>query len=369
MTKSTKPKKQSNTRIEGNVTGKNVIIGNDNTINVQEAIKTAYGLLTIPSPVTDFTGREAELAQLKSAFTNGAIITGLSGSGGIGKTELARKLAYEIATNYPDAQLNIDLLGTSEKPTSPVEVMRRLLEPFYTDQKLPDDETQLKGLYQETFANKKVLLLLDNAFDLAQVRPLIPPAPSAAIITSRQHFSLPEFGMREPLRLDVLSPEKAREFLRGASPKLNDSPAQEVEQLAKLCGHLPLALRVAASLLNDRPDWTASALINRLQDEHTRLKRLKREGDHDVEAMLNLSYEQLSDDLKKHIRALGIFTAPFAKVSAQAVLEIADEEELDEVLGKLITRSFLNSQRSDGVVDNLYSLHDLTRLYAAQKNA
>ena len=153
MTKSTKPKKQSNTRIEGNVTGGNVIIGNDNTINVQETIKTAYGLLTIPSPVTDFTGREAELAQLKSAFTNGAIITGLSGSGGIGKTELARKLAHEIAANYPDAQLNIDLFGTSEKPTSPVDVMRRLLEPFY--QKLPDDETQIKGLYQETFANKK----------------------------------------------------------------------------------------------------------------------------------------------------------------------------------------------------------------------
>jgi tetratricopeptide (TPR) repeat protein len=97
------------------------------------------------------------------------------------------------------------------------------------------------------------------------------------------------------------------------------------------------------------------------------LKRLKREGDYDVEAMLNLSYELLDADLKKYSRALGIFTAPFAKVSAQAVLGIADADELDEVLGKLMARSFLNTQSSQAVVTDLYSLHDLTRLYAIQK--
>ena len=166
------------------------------------------------------------------------------------------------------------------------------------DKNYPDDEIQLKNLYQQTFGKKKVLLLLDNAANAAQVRPLIPPAPSAAIITSRQHFSLTEFGLHEPVRLDVLSSEKACELLRVASPKLNDSPENEVNELAKLCGHLPLALRVAASLLNDRSDWTVSTLINRLQDEHTCLKRLKREGDYDVAATLNLSYELLSDDLK-----------------------------------------------------------------------
>ncbi len=378
MTKSSKPKKKQ----EANVSAENnsVAVGNveiggsvggnfqiGNITNNFETLKTTYGLFTIPQPVTDFTGREEELAQLKASFEKGAIISGLSGSGGVGKTELARKLAHEIADYFPDAQMSIDLLGTSEKPTTPEDVMRRLLEPFYVGQKLPDDETQLRGLYQQTFANKKVLLLLDNAANAAQVRPLIPPAPSAAIITSRQHFSLTEFGMREPLRLDVLSPEKASELLRGASPKLNDASTEEANQLSKLCGYLPLALRVAASLLNDRPDWTVATLLNRLQDEHTRLKRLKREGDYDVEAMLNLSYELLNDDLKKNFRTLGIFTAPFAKVSASAVLEIEDEEELDGVLGKLLGRNFLNSQTSQGVVETLYSLHDLTRLYATQK--
>jgi len=370
MNKSSKTKKQKEQpaiHVGGGVTGDHIIIGNDNTVNVQEVLKTTYGLFTIPQPVTDFTGREAELAGLKASFTNGAIITGLSGAGGIGKTELARKLAQDIAENFPDARMNIDLLGTSEKPTSPEDAMRRLLEPFCIGQKLPDDETQLKGLYQQTFGTKKVLLLLDNAANAAQVRPLIPPAPSAAIITSRQHFSLTEFGMHEPLRLDVLSPEQAREFLRGASPKLNESQDAEVNALAKLCGHLPLALRVAASLLNDRSDWTVNTLLNRLQDEHTRLKRLKREGDYDVEAMLNLSYELLDADLKKYSRALGIFTTPFTKISAQAVLGIVDADELDEALGKLMARSFLNTQSSQAVVTDLYSLHDLTRLYATQK--
>ena len=187
MNKSSKTKMQKEQpaiHVGGGVTGDHIIIGNDNTVNVQEVLKTTYGLFTIPLPVTDFTGREVELAGLKASFTNGAIITGLSGAGGIGKTELARKLAQDIAENFPDARMNIDLLGTSEKPTSPEDAMRRLLEPFYIGQKLPDDETQLKGLYQQTFGTKKVLLLLDNAANAAQVRPLIPPAPSAAIITS-----------------------------------------------------------------------------------------------------------------------------------------------------------------------------------------
>ncbi len=369
MAKSSKPKKkqEADIHVGGSVIGDNIVIGSHNKITFQEVLKTTYGLFTIPQPVTDFTGREEELAQLKASFEKGTIISGLSGSGGVGKTELARKLAHEIADHFPDAQMNVDLLGTSEKPTSPEDVIRHLLEPFYVGQKLPDDETQLKGLYQQTFANKKALLLLDNAANAAQVRPLIPPAPSAAIITSRQHFSLTEFGMHEPLRLDVLSPDKASELLRGASPKLNDASVEEVIELAKLCGHLPLALRVAASLLNDRPDWTVATLLHRLQDEHMRLKRLKREGDYDVEAMLNLSYELLDDGLKKYFRALGIFTAPFAKISALTVLGIEDEDDLDDVLGKLLGRNFLNSQTSQGVVETLYSLHDLTRLYATEK--
>jgi hypothetical protein len=103
MPKSSKPKKQSDQpkiHVGGDVIGDNIVIGHGNTINFQEALKTTYGLFTIPQPVTDFTGREAELAELKASFTNGAIITGLSGTGGIGKTELKYHSAI-MSTNKP----------------------------------------------------------------------------------------------------------------------------------------------------------------------------------------------------------------------------------------------------------------------------
>lgn len=370
--KAKKKKDQPDIHVEGSVIGSNIVIGNNNNISFQEAAKTEYTLFTIPLPVTDFTGREKELAQLKESFTNGAVITGMSGGGGVGKTELARKLAQEIADDYPNARMSIDLRGTSENPLAPEEVMRRILEPFYPNQKLPDEPEQLKGLYQQTFSVQKALLLLDNAASAVQVRPLIPPAPSAAIITSRQHFSLTEFGLSEPLRLDVLSFEESRELLRTASPKLKESRDEEVDALSQICGRLPLALRVAASILNDRADWTLASLLKRLGDEHTRLQRLKREGDIDldVEAVLGLSYELLDKELKKNFRILGLFTAPFINISAQALWQIEDMEEVDQWIGKLTSLSLLNILPSpfgtgqDGETIYLYALHDLTRLFA-----
>jgi tetratricopeptide (TPR) repeat protein len=373
MPKSPKPKNkqgQTSVHVDGNVSGTNVMFGNNNTINNIEAAKTEYALFTIPPPVTDFTGRETELAQLKASFTNGAVITGVSGGGGVGKTELARKLAQEIAKNFPDARLSIDLLGTSKTPLAAEEVMRRILEPFYPNQKLPDEPEQIKGLYQQTFLAHKALLLLDNAADAKQVRPLIPPAPSAAIITSRRHFSLTEFGLSEPLCLDVLEVAEARELLRSASPKLRAAPDAEVDALAKLCGYLPLALRVAASILNDRADWTPASLLKRLGDERTRLQRLKRDEDIDldVESTLSLSYALLDDETKRKFRQLGVFTAPFIRDSAQAVWQMDDENEADEMIGKFTTLSLLNIlpapfSKGDEPL-SLYALHDLTHLFA-----
>jgi tetratricopeptide (TPR) repeat protein len=371
MPKSSKPKKQQDSvkakiNIGRDVSNANIIVGVGNTINI-EAAKTVSTLFTIPPPVADFTGREKELAELKAAFARGAVITGVSGAGGIGKTELARRLAQELAGDFPAARLSIDLLGTSERPLTPDEAMRRLLEPFYPNQKLSDKPEQLDGLYRQTFTQNKSLLLLDNAADAAQVRPLIPPPPSAAIVTSRQHFTLSEFGLT-PLRLDVLSPEEAHQFLRATSPKLRDAPDAEVEKLAGLCGRLPLALRVAASLLNDRDDWTPATLLKRLADERTRLARLKREGDLDVEAAISLSYNLLDDDLKIRFGQLGVFSAPFLRLSAQAVWGIADEAEADDLLGKLTTRSLLNVSPSpfaaEAEGEAVYALHDLPRLFA-----
>ncbi len=380
MSKSSKPKKQepnikAKIDIDGDVSNSNIMIGHGNTI-INEVVKTEYSLFTIPLPVTDFTGREKELAQLKASFKNGAVITGMSGGGGVGKTELARKLAQEIADDYPNARMSIDLLGTSENPLAPEEVMRRILEPFHPNQKIPNEPEQLKGLYQQTFSAQKTLLLLDNAANAAQVRPLIPPAPSAAIFTSRQYFSLTEFGLQEPLPLNVFSPKESQSFLRNASNKLNHSTDNDIEQLSSLCGYLPLALRIAISILNDRLDYTLKILVNSLSDEHTRLERLKRENDADLdmEATISLSYNLLPAKIKQHFYSISIFKGFFWKNSVAAILDIGSEDEANSILGVLLNRNLIGTfsgpfsliGESKIIQMNYYFFHDLTKLFASK---
>ena len=341
-----------------------------------ETIKTTYGLFTIPQPVTDFTGREAELAGLKASFTNGAIITGLSGGGGVGKTELARKLAYELADNYPAARMSIDLLGTSENPLAPEEVMQRLLSPLRPNQKLPNDPDQLKGLYQQTISEQKVLILFDNVANAAQIRPLIPQNLSAAIITSRNYFSLTEFGFN-PLRLDAFSPEDALVFLRKTVSKLREARDEDLLFLADLCGKLPLALRVATSILSDRTDWGLDNLIIHLQDERFRLKKLKRDNDTDldVEATISLSYNFLPEDIKVSFLFLGMFSEWFWHHSVSSIWDIQDIEEVDRKIGFLLNRNLImHSQTLTRTIEsediftlNVYALHDLTRLFTKQQ--
>ncbi len=373
-TQKTKTKKKQEPayklRVDGDVVDSVIIQGNKNKVTIQriERLKTASALFTIHPPVTDFTGREPELEKLRSEFSRGALITGISGGGGVGKTELARRLAQELEGQFPDARMELNLQGTLGTPLATDEALRRLLEPFYPNQKLPDESAQLKGLYQETFSKHKALLLLDNAANASQVRLLIPPAPSGAIITSRNHFSLSEKGLKDPLRLDVLSYEEARGLLQGATQKLQNRTDEELDALSDLCGRLPLALRVAAALLNDRPDWSLDTLKSRLSDERTRLTKLKREEDQDLDigATISLSYNQLGD-LQNPFRYLGIFPAPFWSISAAALWGIEKVEDAEDLLGRLVSRNLVHFLPAEGSAAGLYVLHDLTRLYALER--
>lgn len=350
--------------VHGDVINSTLITGDGNVVSINiDSKKIVTALFTVPKPVQDFTGREKELEQLRAVFLRGAVITGVSGGGGIGKTELARKLADEIKDDYPDARMSIDLLGTSEVPLSSEKVMRQLLEPFYPNQKLPDEFGQLKGIYQQTFSTRKALLVLDNAANAAQVRPLIPPAPSITIITSRRYFSLTEFGLKEPFSLDVLSVEESRRLLSITSAKLLEVPDEDKDRISRLCGYLPLALRVVSSLLNDHPDWTIEKLLSRLENEQTRLQSLRREDDQDLDviAALSLSYQLLDPDLQRCFRGLGVFSAPFWKRSAEVVLGMKQNAEF---LDRLVSRNLVNLKVNVSGYGNEYYLHDLTRLYA-----
>jgi hypothetical protein len=165
----------------------------------------------LPPPPADFTGREEELKDLLAAIAaGGATIAGVRGQGGIGKTVLALKLAEKLTPNFPDAQIYLNLLGISEKPLTPGEAMAYVIRAFHPEAKLPEKEDELGGIYRSVLNGKRVLLLMDNAKDAAQVKPLVPPAGCAVLVTSRVHFALPGLYAKD---LETLPPAKAEELL------------------------------------------------------------------------------------------------------------------------------------------------------------
>src|SRR6185295_8838044 len=146
----------------------------------------------LPTPPSDFGGRTEDLAELRRSVKKcGATIWGLQGTGGVGKTAFALILADQIAADYPDAQIFLDLQGVSERPISSTEAMAHVIRSFHPNMKLPEEGPRLEALYRDVLSGKRVLLLMDNASGSDQVAQLVPPASCALLVTSRQKFALP----------------------------------------------------------------------------------------------------------------------------------------------------------------------------------
>lgn len=267
-------------------------------------------------PPGDFTGRAEELDELRRMIRGqGATITGLRGMGGIGKTALARMIAQELKDDYPDAQIELNLKGVTEETLSPEDALAYIIRSFHPDADLPDGRAQLEAIYRSTLYGKRALLLMDNARDAAQVEPLLPPEGSLLLVTSRKRFTLA--GL-EPLELGVMEEAEAVELLTTISARTE----VHAPKIAELCDYLPLALRLAASALKQRPNLTPKRYIQRLKSE--RLKTLDLAADDTEErpgvaATLQLSYDLLSNDLQRLWRGLAVFPQDF---STQAALYI-----------------------------------------------
>ncbi len=345
-----------------NTGGGDFVAGDKYEIHLPPPPPPPSAFFTIREPPQDFTGRQAELDAVLAAFDGGqgALVSGLSGAAGVGKSALARLAARRLAERFPAARLEIDLQGASDRPLSPAEAMRRLLTPFYPAQPLPAGLDELHGVYLNALRRAPCLLLLDNARDAAQVRPLLPPPPSAALVTSRTYFIVTEVGLR-PLRLDVLPLPEAGELLRRASPRLAEAAPDDVDALAMACGRLPLALRAAAGVYECRPDWEPRRLLARLADERTRLRQLCPEDDPDldVQAVLETACAALPAELQARLPTLGVFAAPFEAGAAGAVWQ-ADEDEAADLLASLQRRGLLEHDDKE----RCWRQHDLARVYA-----
>jgi tetratricopeptide (TPR) repeat protein len=308
-------------------------------------------------PPADFTGREEEIKELLTAVSVGGVtISGLQGQGGVGKTALALKLAERFAPSFPDAQIYMDLLGVSQKPLTPGEAMAYVIRAFQPEVKLPEKEHEIAGIYQSVLHGKRALLLMDNARDAAQMRPLIPPAGCVLLVTSRFHFVLPGLHAKN---LETLRPDKAEELLLKIAPRIGG----EAPAIAKLCGYLPQALRLAATALAERVNMAPSDYRQRLADERNRTKLLAA-GNESVEASISLSYGLLDVETQKRWRMLGVFPETFDGAAAAAVWS-AEENSAEDTLGVLTQYSMLEWNEKI----RRYRLHDLMRDFARQKLA
>ncbi|WP_437713881.1 tetratricopeptide repeat protein [Sorangium sp. So ce448] len=295
------------------------------------------------SPPADFTGRAAELAELRAKLdTGGVIIAGLTGQGGVGKTALALVLAQSLLEQYPDGQIDVNLRGTSHEPYSSSEVMAEVIHAFEPDARLPDDQEARARLYRTTLYGRRVLLLLDNARDRAQVEPLVPPRGCLLLVTSRQHFVLPGISSR---RLGNLGPDEATEFIRSMALTVDQAHAAE---LAKVCGYLPLALRVAARVLAERANLSAARYVERIRASQERFS--------EVDAVLNESLELLDEPTRTLFIQISVFLADFDATAGAAVAQV-DPEITESILGSLIQWSLVEYNQTTG----RYSLHDIVR--------
>jgi len=303
----------------------------------------------IPPPPRDFTGRKDDIKELLENFSQGATITGLRGMGGVGKTALALVFADRLKNRFPDGQLFLNMLGISKNPLKPEDVMAHVIRSYLgVDASLPEQLNGLSGLYRTVLSDKKVLILLDNAASREQVEPLLPPTGCALLVTSRKKFALPDLAEKD---LDVLPLEDAKKLLQEIAPRIGD----HAEELAKLCGCLPIALRNAAYALKEKLNLSPEGYLERLGDATKRLEL--------VEASFSTSYDLLTPELQRLWSLLSVFPADFDLEGAAAVWEM-EEMPAEDALGELIRWSlvdFLPSATGEG---GRHRLHDLARDFA-----
>ncbi|WP_155368347.1 AfsR/SARP family transcriptional regulator [Catellatospora vulcania] len=328
----------------------------------------------LPLDVRGFAGRGAQLAHLDAlaagadARSPATVVTVLMGTAGVGKTALAVHWAQQVAGRFPDGQLYVNLRGfhPGARPMEPGEALRGFLDAFgVPPERVPAGLDAQAAMYRSLVAGRRVLVLLDNALDAEQVRPLLPGGRGGMVlVTSRdQLIGLVALEGAHPVTLDVLPAAEAREFLirrLGAPRVVAELPA--ADEIAARCARLPLALAMVAARAAVHPALPLGALSAELSAVRERL-RPQDAGDFttDVQAAFSWSYRRLTPAAAALFRLLGLHPGPDVGVDAAASLAAASPDGVRPLLAEL-ARAHLITEHPPG----RFSLHDLLRAYAAR---
>ncbi|MFC7012084.1 ATP-binding protein [Streptomyces viridiviolaceus] len=325
------------------------------------------GLSAFPRGIDDFVGRKAELARLTTLAGRAGprglpVVVAVSGPPGTGKTTLALQAAHELADRFPDGQLLLDLRGMDDDPPDSAELLLRVLKALG----VADRDLAMAGpqghpeLYRQVLAERCCLLVLDNARNEAQVRPLLPSAGAGmVVVTSRRMLT----GLESIHRLPIgeLSPAEAAAFLTAlVGGERAEADPVALAEVADRCAHLPLALRVAGNWLATRTGWSVRRLADRLALEERRLDTLIA-GDLHLSAAFDLSYRQLTPTAARLFRLLSLVDGPDTSAAGAAQLTGQPLFDAEDTLEELVETGLL------GTDQDRYRLHDLMRLYARNR--